>query len=108
MSRPTRENEAPPTSGRVRGFTAEQLMLQAEIAREIQTATEFTGSFLRKVRESQCIELAEIAEPEVEPEIAADLIERGAGDGWANVVEDEAVDRAVGDLRQRVARLRCG
>lgn len=79
---PDLENEAPPTSGRVRGFTAEQLMLQAEIAREIQTATEFTGSFLRKVRESQCIELAEIAAKTkisvthlraIEEEIFADL-----------------------------------
>ena len=58
---PDLEAEAPPNSGRPRGFTAEQLMLQAEIAREIQTATEFTGTFLRKVRESQSVELAEIA-----------------------------------------------
>jgi flagellar biosynthesis protein FlhG len=76
------DREAPPTSARARGFTAEQLMLQAEIAREIQTATEFTGTFLRKVRESQCIELAEIAAKTkisvthlraIEEEIFADL-----------------------------------
>ena len=36
-------------------------MLQAELAREIGPDTEFTGPLLRKVRESQGIELAEIA-----------------------------------------------
>ncbi len=41
---------------------AEQVMLQAELAREIGPDTEFTGSLLRKVRESQGIELLEICE----------------------------------------------
>jgi flagellar biosynthesis protein FlhG len=43
------------------GATDELLMLQAELAREIHTETEFTGALLRKVRESQGIDLAQIA-----------------------------------------------
>jgi len=42
-------------------LAAEQLMLQAELQREIGPDTEFTGALLRKVRESQGIELAEIS-----------------------------------------------
>ncbi len=42
-------------------LAAEQLMLQAELAREIGPDTEFTGALLRKVRESQGVDLAEIA-----------------------------------------------
>ena len=42
-------------------LAAEQLLLQSELAREIGPETEFTGSLLRKVRESQGIELAEIS-----------------------------------------------
>jgi flagellar biosynthesis protein FlhG len=42
-------------------LAAEQLMLQSELAREIGPDTEFTGTLLRKVRESQGIELAEIS-----------------------------------------------
>ncbi len=42
-------------------LAAEQLMLQSELAREIGPDTEFTGSLLRKVRESQGIEIAEIS-----------------------------------------------
>lgn len=41
---------------------AELLLLQAELAREINAETEFTGALLRKVRESQGVELAEIAQ----------------------------------------------
>lgn len=41
---------------------AELAMLQAELAREINGETEFTGALLRKVRESQGIELADIAQ----------------------------------------------
>jgi flagellar biosynthesis protein FlhG len=41
-------------------LAAEQIMLQAELQREIGPDTEFTGALLRKVRESQGIELAEI------------------------------------------------
>lgn len=36
-------------------------MLQAELARELHPETEFTGTLLRKVRESQGIDLAEIS-----------------------------------------------
>ncbi|MBX3216537.1 MAG: helix-turn-helix domain-containing protein [Labilithrix sp.] len=42
-------------------LAAEQLMLQSELAREIGPDTEFTGPLLRKVRESQGIEIAEIS-----------------------------------------------
>lgn len=42
-------------------LAAEQLMLQSELAREIGPDTEFTGALLRKVRESQGIELSEIS-----------------------------------------------
>lgn len=42
-------------------LAAEQLMLQSELAREIGPDTEFTGALLRKVRESQGIELGEIS-----------------------------------------------
>jgi flagellar biosynthesis protein FlhG len=41
-------------------LAAEQLMLQGELAREIGPDTDFTGALLRKVRESQGIELNEI------------------------------------------------
>ncbi|HEY8039848.1 MAG TPA: helix-turn-helix domain-containing protein [Polyangiaceae bacterium] len=40
---------------------AEQLMLQEELQREIGPDTEFTGPLLRKVRESQGLELGEIS-----------------------------------------------
>jgi flagellar biosynthesis protein FlhG len=43
-------------------LAAEQLMLQAELSREIGPDTEFTGLLLRKVRESQGIELGEISD----------------------------------------------
>jgi len=42
-------------------LAAEQLMLQVELEREIGPETEFTGSVLRKVRESQGLELVEIS-----------------------------------------------
>jgi flagellar biosynthesis protein FlhG len=42
-------------------ITPDQLMLQSDLAREIHAETEFTGDLLRKVRESQGIELADIA-----------------------------------------------
>lgn len=42
-------------------LAAEQLMLQGELQREIGPDTEFTGALLRKVRESQGIEVAEIS-----------------------------------------------
>ena len=42
-------------------LAAEQIMLQGELAREIGPDTDFTGVLLRKVRESQGIELTEIS-----------------------------------------------
>jgi flagellar biosynthesis protein FlhG len=42
-------------------LVAEQLMLQEQLQREIGPHTEFTGALLRKVRESQGLELADIA-----------------------------------------------
>jgi flagellar biosynthesis protein FlhG len=42
-------------------LAAEQLMLQEQLEREIGPDTEFTGTILRKVRESQGIELVEIS-----------------------------------------------
>jgi flagellar biosynthesis protein FlhG len=42
-------------------LAAEQLMLQVELEREIGPDTEFTGKILRKVRESQGIELVDIS-----------------------------------------------
>jgi flagellar biosynthesis protein FlhG len=42
-------------------LAAELLMLQEELQREIGPDTEFTGPLLRKVRESQGLELAEIS-----------------------------------------------
>jgi flagellar biosynthesis protein FlhG len=42
-------------------LAAEQLMLQDQLQREIGPDTEFTGPLLRKVRESQGLELAEIS-----------------------------------------------
>jgi flagellar biosynthesis protein FlhG len=58
-------SEAEPDPGEKRSqrpaaLAAEQLMLQAELAREIGPDTDFTGSLLRKVRESQGVELVEI------------------------------------------------
>ncbi len=41
---------------------AELSMLQAELSREINAETQFTGALLRKVRESQGIELSDIAQ----------------------------------------------
>jgi flagellar biosynthesis protein FlhG len=42
-------------------LAAEQLMLQEELQREIGPDTEFTGALLRKVRESQGLELADLS-----------------------------------------------
>lgn len=51
-----------PASGELpTAMAAELAMLQAELAREIDAETQFTGALLRKVRESQGIEIAEIA-----------------------------------------------
>ncbi len=42
-------------------ISQDQLMLQAELARELHPETEFTGALLCKVREAQGIDLAEIS-----------------------------------------------
>jgi flagellar biosynthesis protein FlhG len=42
-------------------ISQDQLLLQAELARELHPETEFTGALLRKVRESHGIDLAEVA-----------------------------------------------
>jgi flagellar biosynthesis protein FlhG len=57
------EADAPAQSSTIArpALAAEQLMLQGELAREIGPDTEFTGPLLRKVRESQGIELIEIS-----------------------------------------------
>jgi len=55
---PTRTSEAPPAH---RALAAEQLMLQTELATELGPDTEYTGAILKKVRESQGIELTEIS-----------------------------------------------
>jgi flagellar biosynthesis protein FlhG len=55
----TDDEQAPqPSHSRV---THDQLMLQAELAREIHPETEYTGELLRKAREAQGVDLAEIA-----------------------------------------------
>jgi flagellar biosynthesis protein FlhG len=43
------------------GLTPDQLMLQAELARDIHPETEFTGELMRRIREANGIELTEIA-----------------------------------------------
>ena len=53
---------APPQRNRDAAQAAELAMLQAELAREINGETEFTGALLRKVRESQGIEITEISQ----------------------------------------------
>ena len=54
--------DAPREAHKPRAIAAEQKMLQAELAREIGPDTEFTGAMLRKVREAQGVDLAEISE----------------------------------------------
>ena len=49
-------------SKKPRAAAAEQALLRAELAREIGPDTEFSGATLRKVREAQGVELAEISE----------------------------------------------
>lgn len=58
------ENEPPAPERNVMldaALVAERAMLRQELAREINSETEFTGLLLRKVRESQSIEIEEIA-----------------------------------------------
>lgn len=53
---------APPQRNRDAAQAAELAMMQAELSREINGETEFTGAILRKVRESQGTEITEIAQ----------------------------------------------
>ena len=55
----TEEDDAPKPSRSP--ITPDQLMLQAELAREVHAETEFTGDLLRKIRESQGVDLTEIS-----------------------------------------------
>jgi flagellar biosynthesis protein FlhG len=59
---PEPANAPSPASHKPRAIAAEQKMLQAELAREIGPDTEFTGAMLRKVREAQGVDIAEISE----------------------------------------------
>jgi flagellar biosynthesis protein FlhG len=54
-------SEAPAKDRRSEGVASELLMLQAELAREIHAETQFTGALLQKVRESQGVEITDIA-----------------------------------------------
>jgi flagellar biosynthesis protein FlhG len=54
-------SEAPAKNQASEGMASELLMLQTELAREIHAETQFTGALLQKVRESQGVELADIA-----------------------------------------------
>ena len=54
-------SEAPAKGRAPAGMASELLMLQAELAREIHAETQFTGALLQKVRESQGVEIADIA-----------------------------------------------
>ncbi len=53
------DDQAPPPSRSP--ISHDQLMQQSELSRELHPETEYTGPLLRKVRESQGVELAEIA-----------------------------------------------
>jgi len=59
---------------------AELLMLQAELAREIHGETEFTGPLLRKAREAQGVELADIAQRTKISRMHLQAIEEERGD----------------------------
>ncbi len=59
---PEDEDDKPARSQEVdSALAAERAMLRQELARELNAETEFTGSLLAKVRESQGIEIEEIA-----------------------------------------------
>jgi flagellar biosynthesis protein FlhG len=60
---PDEEEAAAPTERRIDSAKAAELaMLQAELKNEVHAETDFTGPLLRKVREAQGIELADIAQ----------------------------------------------
>jgi flagellar biosynthesis protein FlhG len=58
---PAATNEAPQKRPIDHALEAERALLREELAKEITAETEFTGNMLRKVREAQGVELADIA-----------------------------------------------
>jgi flagellar biosynthesis protein FlhG len=54
-------SEAPAKDPTSEARDSELLMLQSELAREIHAETQFTGALLQKVRESQGVEITDIA-----------------------------------------------
>jgi flagellar biosynthesis protein FlhG len=52
--------EAVPTRTQSASQVAELMMLQAELSREINAETQFSGALLRKVRESQGVDISDI------------------------------------------------
>lgn len=56
------DGKAPERPRRSEAQLAEQAMLRDQLAHEIHSETEFTGELLRRVRESQAIELEDIAQ----------------------------------------------
>ncbi len=54
-------SQRPSQDPRAQGIATELIMLQSELAREIHPETQFSGALLRKVRESQGVEIADIA-----------------------------------------------
>jgi len=57
---PDLEDERQHTDTR-QGLTPDQLMLQAELARELHPETEFSGEMLRRIREANGVDLQEIS-----------------------------------------------
>ncbi|MGH7272789.1 MAG: helix-turn-helix domain-containing protein [Polyangiaceae bacterium] len=58
---PETEPEVPSARVAPPALAAEKIMLQEELRREIGPETEFTGALLRKVRESQGLELSDVS-----------------------------------------------
>ncbi|MEZ4301737.1 MAG: helix-turn-helix domain-containing protein [Polyangiaceae bacterium] len=58
---PDDEPEVVPARTHSASQMAELMMLQAELSREINAETQFSGALLRKVRESQGVEISDIA-----------------------------------------------
>jgi flagellar biosynthesis protein FlhG len=54
-------SERPSRDPKAQGIASELIMLQSELAREIHPETQFSGALLQKVRESQGVEIADIA-----------------------------------------------
>jgi flagellar biosynthesis protein FlhG len=54
-------SQRPSQDPRAEGIASELIMLQSELAREIHPETQFSGALLQKVRESQGVEITDIA-----------------------------------------------